>query len=138
MSGPALDKRAEGLLRCAPPPEDDMASTRRTLLKSAGMAAVAGTLLKPDAAQAQQPSQTSQGGASPRNLAYCNLRTGLGVKQGDRILDVARAGKQLKVAVPATTDEVMAGKNLEGLRKVVQAAPKNATLGMNEAQFGPC
>ncbi len=115
-----------------------MAPTRRTLLKTAGVAAMAGNLLKAGAAQAQGAAQTSQGGSSPRNLAYCNLRTGLGVKQGDRVLDVASAGKQLKVAVPASTDEVIAGKNLDGLRKVVQAAPKNATLAMTEAQFGPC
>ena len=75
---------------------------------------------------------------APRNLAYCNLRTGLGVKQGDRVLDVARAAKQLKVAVPANTDEVLAGKNLDGLRKVVQAAPKNATIALGEAQVRPC
>jgi 2-keto-4-pentenoate hydratase/2-oxohepta-3-ene-1,7-dioic acid hydratase in catechol pathway len=114
-----------------------MAPTRRTLLKSAGVAAVAGKLLKPGAAQAQAP-QTGQGGPSLRALTYCNLRSGLGVKMGDRILEVARAGKQLQVAVPASTDEVIAGKNVDGLRKVVQAAPKNATIAEVEAQFGPC
>jgi len=115
-----------------------MAATRRTLLKTAGLAAVAGKLLEGSEAQAQQSAQGTQGGMAPRNLAYCNLRTGLGVKQGDRVLDVARAAKQLKVAVPANTDEVLAGKNLDGLRKVVQAAPKNATIALGEAQFGPC
>ena len=114
-----------------------MAPTRRTLLKSAGVAAVAGKLLKPGGAQAQAP-QTGQGGPSLRALTYCNLRSGLGVKMGDRILEVARAGKQLQVAVPASTDEVIAGKNVDGLRKVVQAAPKNATIAEVEAQFGPC
>ncbi|MFL5399127.1 MAG: twin-arginine translocation signal domain-containing protein, partial [Myxococcales bacterium] len=67
-----------------------MAPTRRTLLKTAGVAAVAGKLLKPGKAQAQG-AQTGQGGASLRGLTYCNLRSGLGVKLGDRILDVARA-----------------------------------------------
>ena len=114
-----------------------MASTRRTLLKTAGAAAVAGTLLKSGTAQAAQ-AQPAKGGMGPRNLAYCNLRTGLGVKQGDRILDVAKAAKQLKVQVPASTDEVIAGKNIEGLRKVVQAAPKNAMIAEGEAQFRPC
>lgn len=115
-----------------------MAPTRRTFLKTAGVAAVAGNLLKGSPAEAQMSPPATQGGMGPRNLAYCNLRSGLGVRQGDRVLDVARAGKQLKVAVPATTDEVIAGKNVEGLRKVVQAAPKNATIAMSEAQFGPC
>ena len=114
-----------------------MAPTRRTLLKTAGVAAVAGKLLASGEAKAQG-TQTGQGGSSPRGLTYCNLRTGLGVKLGDRILDVGRAAQQLHVAVPATTDEVIAGKNADGLRKVVQAAPKNATIAESEAQFGPC
>ena len=60
------------------------------------------------------------------------------MKLGERILDVARAGKQLGVKVPATTDEVIAGKSIDGLRRVVEAAPRNATVAENEAQFGPC
>src|SRR5438067_4044307 len=114
-----------------------MAPTRRTLLKTAGVAAIAGKLLASGEAKAQG-AQAGQGGSSPRGLTYCNLRSGLGVKLGDRILDVDRAGKQLQVAVPATTDEVIAGRNVEGLRKVLQAAPKNATIAEGEAQFGPC
>lgn len=113
-----------------------MASTRRTLLKTAGAVAVAGKLLEGSKAEAAQAAQG--GGMGPRNLAYCNLRTGLGVQQGERILDVAKAAKQLRVQVPSSTDEVIAGKNVDGLRKVVQAAPKNATIAMGEAQFGPC
>jgi len=114
-----------------------MAPTRRTLLKTAGVAAVAGKLLESSDAKAQG-AQTAQGGSSLRGLTYCNLRSGLGVKLGDRILDVGRAAQQLRVAAPATTDEVIAGKNADGLRKVVQAAPKNATVAESEAQFGPC
>jgi len=112
-----------------------MAPTRRTLLKTAGAAAVAGKLLKADAARA---AQGPQGGSSLRGYTYCNLRSGLGVKQGDRILDVAAAGKQLKIAVPASTDEVIAGKHSDSLLKVIQAAPKNATIAESEAKFAPC
>src|SRR5439155_6098339 len=114
-----------------------MAPTRRTLLKTAGVAAVAGKLLASGETKAQG-TQTVQGGSSPRGLTYCNLRTGLGVKLGERSLEVGRAAQQLQLAVPATTDEVIAGKNADGLRKVVQAAPKNATIAESEAQFGPC
>jgi len=114
-----------------------MAPTRRTLLKTAGVAAVAGKLLESGEAKAQG-AQTGQGGSLPRGLTYCNLRSGLGVKLGDRILEVGRAAQQLHVAVPATTDEVIAGKNVDGLSKVVLAAPKNATVAESEAQFGPC
>ena len=103
-----------------------MAPTRRTLLKRAGVAAVAGKLLESGKTRAQQAPQTQhatrQGqNASLRALTYCNLRTGLGVKLGERILDVARAGKELGVKVPATTDEVIAGKSIDGLRRVVEA-----------------
>jgi len=112
-----------------------MAPTRRTLLKTAGAAAVAGKLLKAGAAKA---AQGPQGGSSLRGYTYCNLRSGLGVKLGDRILDVAAAGKQLKIAVPANTDEVIAGKHSDGLLKVIQAAPKNATIAESEAKFAPC
>jgi len=114
-----------------------MAPTRRSLLKTAGVAAVASRLLKPRVAKAEGP-QAGEGGPSLRGYTYCNLRSGLGVKQGDRILDVAAAGKQLKVAVPANTDEVIAGKHVDGLRKVLQAAPKGATIAEKDAQFGPC
>jgi 2-keto-4-pentenoate hydratase/2-oxohepta-3-ene-1,7-dioic acid hydratase in catechol pathway len=114
-----------------------MAPTRRALLKTAGAAAMAGKLFKAGTAQAQGP-QTGQGGFSPRAQTYCNLRNGLGVKLGDRILDVASAGQQLKVPVPANTDEVIAGKHLDGLRKVVQSAPKSALIAEKDARFAPC
>ena len=112
-----------------------MAPTRRTLLKTAGAAAVAGKLLKAGAARA---AQGPQGGPSLRGYTYCNLRSGLGVKQGDRILEVSAAGKQLKIAVPANTDEVIAGKHADGLLKVIQTAPKNASIAESEAKFAPC
>ena len=67
-----------------------MAPTRRTLLKTIGVAAVAGKLLGPREAEAAAAQ------ASPRSLTLCNLRgSGLGVKMGDRILDVAKAAKQV-------------------------------------------
>jgi len=43
--------------------------------------------MKPGVAKAEGP-QAGQGGSSLRGYTYCNLRSGLGVKQGDRILDV--------------------------------------------------
>ena len=113
-----------------------MAATRRTLLKTVGAAAVAGRLFTPGEAEGAEgaPSGTE---ASPRALTTCNLRgSGLGVKLGDRILDVARAAKQLRVAVPASTDELVQGKNLAGLAKVLSA--KGPFIAEKEAQFAPC
>src|SRR5271170_7957661 len=101
---------------------EPMATTRRKLLQTAGAVAAGSVLLKKTTAKAAtQPSEA----ASPRGLAYCML-TGpkglsLGVRQGGRILDVERAGKALRVAVPGSTDDVIAGRNLDGLQKVLAA-----------------
>jgi 2-keto-4-pentenoate hydratase/2-oxohepta-3-ene-1,7-dioic acid hydratase in catechol pathway len=121
-----------------------MATTRRTLLTTAGVAA-AGTLLRGEGAQASPGAQKegASAGASPRAQSWCNLRgaggLSLGVKQGDRILDVGRAAKALKVKVPATTDDLIAGREMEGLHKVLtSAASKSALVSESEAKFGPC
>ena len=117
-----------------------MATSRRTLLKTAGVAA-AGTVLWAKGARAE-PQKTSNG--STRALTYCMLRTqngrGLGVKQGDRILDVSRAGKLLGVKVPETTDDVIAGRNLTGLYKALSSAAslKDVFVAEKSAQFEPC
>jgi 2-keto-4-pentenoate hydratase/2-oxohepta-3-ene-1,7-dioic acid hydratase in catechol pathway len=58
------------------------------------------------------------------------------MKQGDRILDVAAAGKRLKVAVPANTDELIEGKNVAGLQKVLAA--KGPYVAEKDAKFAPC
>jgi 2-keto-4-pentenoate hydratase/2-oxohepta-3-ene-1,7-dioic acid hydratase in catechol pathway len=110
-----------------------MAATRRELLKTVGVAAVAGKLFVPGEAQGAEPGPQ----ASLRSMTWCNLRgSGLGAKLGDRILDVARAGKQLRIAVPASTDELIQGKNVKGLAKVLAA--KGPFVAEKEAQFGPC
>lgn len=117
-----------------------MATTRRTLLMSAAGAAAAGALLRSREAKAAQPGS----GVAPRSLSYCMLRTpaglSLGIKQGARILDVGRAGKLLHIKVPATTDEVIAGKHLDGLQKAIASAEalKGVFGEESEAQFGPC
>jgi 2-keto-4-pentenoate hydratase/2-oxohepta-3-ene-1,7-dioic acid hydratase in catechol pathway len=117
-----------------------MATTRRSLLQTAG-AVAAGTLLLRKEARAAPQSNSS---LSPRALTYCMLRTqgglSLGVKQGDHILDVGNAGKLLRVAVPATTDDVISGRELEGLQKVLSSAAslKGVFLNEKDAQFGPC
>ncbi len=117
-----------------------MATSRRTLLKTAGVAA-AGTVLwgKGTPANPQKPSSVSL-----RALTYCNLRTqdgaSLGVKQGERILDLGRAGKRLSIKVPATTDDVITGRNLSGLYKALSstASLKDAYVDEKNARFEPC
>ena len=114
-----------------------MAATRRTLLKTVGAAAVAGRLFTPREAEG---AAGEEGGAHPsaRSLTTCNLRgAGLGVKLGDRILDVTRAAKQLRVQVPASTDELIQGKNLAGLHQVLTGG-KGPFIAEKDAQFAPC
>ncbi|HET7787690.1 MAG TPA: fumarylacetoacetate hydrolase family protein [Myxococcales bacterium] len=113
-----------------------MAPTRRTFLKSAGAAAVASRLFGSSGEARAQTGGGGGGAPSPRGQTWCNLKSGLGMKQGDRILDVAAAAKKLKVAVPATTDELIAGKNLAGLHKVLTA--KGPSVAEKDAQFEPC
>jgi 2-keto-4-pentenoate hydratase/2-oxohepta-3-ene-1,7-dioic acid hydratase in catechol pathway len=109
-----------------------MAATRRTLLKTVGAAAMAGKLFS-----SREVEAAEGGGSSPRGMSWCNLQgSGLGAKVGDRILDVARAGKQLHIAVPANTDELIAGRNTAGLAKVLAA--KGPFIAEKDAQFAPC
>jgi len=107
-----------------------MGTTRRSLLVGAGAAAAAALLDKGEV-HAAQPKPL-------RGLTLANLKTGLGVKLGDRVLDVARAAKKMGKKVPATTDEVILGRNVEGLLAVAAAAPKEFLVDEAAAQFGPC
>jgi 2-keto-4-pentenoate hydratase/2-oxohepta-3-ene-1,7-dioic acid hydratase in catechol pathway len=118
-----------------------MATTRRTFLKTAAGAAAASTLLSRGESQAaQKPAR----GPSLRSLSYCMLRSGdglsLGVRQGTRLLDVGRAGKLLRVKVPESTDDVIAGREVAGLARVLSAgdAVKRALVDESAAKFGPC
>jgi len=126
-------------------------TTRRTLLKTAGVAA-AGSMLFQSTAAAQgtgapgpAPGTPATDSGTLRSQAWCMLRTpqgdSLGVRRENRILDVGKAGKALKVAVPASTDDLVEGKALAGLKKVL-AAPassvKAALVPVEEARFGPC
>jgi len=105
-------------------------ATRRDLLKTVGAAAVAAKLLAPRDAEAGPQ-------AAPKVAAWCNLRgSGLGAKIGDKILDVAKAGKQMHVAVPANTDELIRGKNAAGLARALAA--RGPFIAEKDAQFAPC
>ncbi|HTS83051.1 MAG TPA: fumarylacetoacetate hydrolase family protein [Myxococcaceae bacterium] len=128
-----------------------MDTTRRTLLRSAGVAAAGSMLFQPaasargSAAPAPAPASTRADTTGLRGQAYCTLRTPqgdtLGVRRDDKVLDVGKAGKALKVPVPASTDEVVEGKALPGLQKVLAASPsavRSALVPLAEARFGPC
>ena len=128
-----------------------METTGRTLLMNAGVAAV-GSMLFQSAAAAQgsgssapAPAKAGTDGAGLRSQAWCMLRTPegdtLGLRRENRILDVGKAGKALKVPVPASTDELLEGKGIAGLQKVLAASAssvKAALVPVEEARFGPC
>jgi 2-keto-4-pentenoate hydratase/2-oxohepta-3-ene-1,7-dioic acid hydratase in catechol pathway len=121
-----------------------MGTTRRSLLKSASVAAAGSVLLKGRARAASGASGSTEV-PSLRALSYCMLRSpqgeSLGVRRENRILDVGKAGKLLGVAVPGSTDDLLAGKNVAGLNKVLGASlgsTRTAYLTMEDARFGPC
>ena len=106
-------------------------ATRRDLLKTAGIAALAAGV---------RPARGAPAAAQQnlRSLTYCNLQgAGLGVKMGDKILDVAAAGKKARVAVPGSTDDLIEGENLAGLHKVLASA-KGPFIAEKDAKFDPC
>lgn len=117
-----------------------MATSRRTLLKTVGVAA-AGTVLWTKGTRAETPKAVN---VSTRALTYCMLRTeegrALGLKQGERILNVSRAGKLLGVKVPESTDDVIAGRNLSGLYKALSSAAslKDVFVAEKNARFEAC
>ena len=128
-----------------------METTRRTLLRTAGVAAAGSMLFQPAAtAQGQgtsapAPTTTGKDGTGLRSQVWCMLRTPqgdtLGLRRENRILDVGKAGKALKVPVPASTDELLEGKGIAGLQKVLAASAssvKAALVPVEEARFGPC
>jgi len=128
-----------------------METTRRTLLRNAGGAAAGSMLFQPAAtAQGQgtsapAPTTTGKDGTGLRSQVWCMLRTPqgdtLGLRRENRILDVGKAGKALKVPVPASTDELLEGKGIAGLQKVLAASAssvKAALVPVEEARFGPC
>ncbi|MGZ6078333.1 MAG: hypothetical protein ACXWK6_11050, partial [Myxococcaceae bacterium] len=82
-----------------------MTTTPRSLLRNAGVAAAGSMLFQASATGAGAPDPVAPGTEAPslRSLSYCTLRTAqgdtLGVRRENRILDVVKAGKALRVPV---------------------------------------
>jgi len=126
-----------------------MRATRRTFLKTAGaagMAALAGDLLRGEASAAESvPSKTTSPQGTARGLTLCTIKRGdrltLGVRTPKGVLDVERAASAEGVRFPLTPDDVIHGKNLDGLRKVLGRTGKGRKsflLKEDEFTFGPC
>ena len=124
-----------------------MTTTRRTVLRNAGVVAAGSMLFEASARGAGAPAQAAPGTGAPslRSLTYCTLRTAqgdtLGIRRGESILDMVKAGKALRVSVPTSTDEVLEGKALAGLQKVLAVPTSSlgsALFPVDQARFGPC
>lgn len=126
-----------------------MKATRRAFLKSAGaagVAAFAGGVVGRKAVAAEAPTSRSaagKGAEAARGLVLCTIDRGgkftLGVRTPKGVLDVERAAAAVGVRAPGTPDDVLAGKNLGGLRKVLAESGKKAfLLQEGDFAFGPC
>jgi len=127
-----------------------MTQTRRSFLKTAGVAAVAASTGPSTAKTLAKASGTvAKPGPHelPKQMTFCTLRKGgeysLGLKTGRAILDVKKAAQALHKNVPLTIDEVLRGADTQGLRALMDQALangyfKNAFIDESQAEFGPC
>jgi len=134
--------------------EANMKASRRTFLKTtgaAGVAVLAGGILGRSEARAAEsvPRGAAQaGGEVARGLTLCTIRRGdrltLGVRTPQGVLDVEKAATADGARFPQTPDEVLQGKNLDGLRKALSRigragkAKKSFLLKEGDFAFGPC
>jgi len=120
-----------------------MASTRRTFLRNAaGAIALAGVAGRAEAAEEKAKSAAPEPMA--KGFTLCNIKhdgsVSLGVKTSKGILDVAAAAKGRKLSVPGSTDDVIRGVGVAGLRQLVadaEAGKKSALVGEAYVRFGP-
>ncbi len=124
-----------------------MGTTRRTFLRTAGIAGAAALVARVGdeiAAAAEGPAPGAKGaGSAGRGLTLCNLqrdgRLSLGVRTKAGILDVGAAARAQHVKAPLTTDDVVRGRDLDGLKKLVAGADKlkKFVVADDQAKFGP-
>jgi 2-keto-4-pentenoate hydratase/2-oxohepta-3-ene-1,7-dioic acid hydratase in catechol pathway len=123
---------------------------RRSFLLGAGALSVASLAKRAAGSPAQQEAppaaapKPGKGGGMATGLTLLNFyRDGelsLGVKTQAGVIDVKAAGQALRVRVPATTDDVIRGRDLDGLRAVVGNGGKkgrSALLSEDKLKFGP-
>jgi 2-keto-4-pentenoate hydratase/2-oxohepta-3-ene-1,7-dioic acid hydratase in catechol pathway len=121
-----------------------MGSTRRTFLKSAaGAIALVGVAnRRADAAEGKAKEAASEPMA--KGLTLCNIKrdggVSLGVKTSKGVLDVAAAARGRKIAVPGSTDDVIRGIGVAGLRQLIaeaEAGKRSAVVPDSAVRFGP-
>jgi 2-keto-4-pentenoate hydratase/2-oxohepta-3-ene-1,7-dioic acid hydratase in catechol pathway len=125
-----------------------MTSTRRTFLKGAGLAVMAGAVARAGAESPPAQGASAAGkntiAEKPRGLTVCNLQGADGISLGVRtkrgIVDVRRAAKARRISAPATTDDLVRGRNVAGLEKLLadESALAKFLVAEQDARFGPC
>ena len=127
-----------------------MTQTRRSFLKTAGVAAVAASAGPSTAKTLAKASGTAAKAGShelPKQMTFCTLRKGgeysLGLKTNRGILDVKKAAQALRKNVPLTIDEVLQGADAQALKALMDQALANGNLKTafieeSQAEFGPC
>ncbi len=123
-----------------------MISTRRSFIRTTSAAVLAAGAAGGErrVAAAAEPRTGAATGDLPRPLTLCTLRKGdafsLGVRTQAGIIDVARAASSRRLVVPATPDDVLRGKNVDGLRKLLADASstKGFVVAEKDAPLGPC
>ena len=131
-----------------------MNTNRRAVLQSsvaAGAAALAGLSGASNAAVAATTSSGAPAGRVqplPTGMTFATIQTthgfGLGIRDGEQILDVKAAEARFKTGAPTTMDDLLQGRgDVSALTRLLTKAKaagsgKPLFIGATEATFGPC
>src|SRR3569832_895558 len=113
-------------------------TTRRDFIKTAAAGVGAATLGTASTAQAASPSAGPH--QMPRGLTLLSIEQAdgsetLGVKLPNGILDVAQAGKALKIDAPLALDRLLTSGNAASLEQLISAAKDKQEFLKDEASL---
>ena len=123
-----------------------MTNTRRSFLKSAALAGASGLLAEDSSAGTSARDQASASAFEmPRGVRLLTMRADgeyrLGVKTDKAVLDVKRAAADLKMAAPASIDDLLQNGKGRQLRAVLDAVAHSHSDGWmvseEKIEFGP-
>src|SRR5690349_15113168 len=113
-------------------------TTRRDFIKTAAAGVGAATLGTTGAVQAAGPSAGPH--QMPRGLTLLSMVQAdgsetLGVKLANGVLDVAQAGKALKIDAPVTLESLLASGNAASLEQLISTAKDRKEFLKDEASI---
>jgi 2-keto-4-pentenoate hydratase/2-oxohepta-3-ene-1,7-dioic acid hydratase in catechol pathway len=117
---------------------EETMTTRRDFIKTAAAGVGAATLGTAGTAQAATPGSGKQ--QMPRGLTLLSMTQAdgsetLGVKLSNGVLDVASAGKALKIDAPLTLESLLASGNAAALEQLIDAAKDRREFLKDEASI---